>query len=85
MTKSLLVLGANDVVNPVANDDPNSPIYGMPILNAHESRSVFVIKRSLSPGYAGIKNELFDYDNAMMVFGDAKKILQDMTTELKDL
>ena len=84
-TDAVIIVGANDVVNPVASKDPASPIYGMPILNAHESRSVFVIKRSLSPGYAGIKNELFDMPNAMMVFGDAKKILQQMTTEMKEL
>ena len=84
-TDVVIVLGANDVVNPVAGSDPASPIYGMPILNAHEGRSVFVVKRSLSPGYAGIKNELFEYDNAMMIFGDAKKVLQDLATEVKAL
>ena len=84
-TDAVIVIGANDVVNPVANQDPASPIYGMPILNAHEARSVFVIKRSLSPGYAGIKNDLFEYNNTMMVFGDAKGILQNLVTELKDL
>jgi NAD(P) transhydrogenase subunit beta len=83
-TDAVIVVGANDVVNP-ANTDPKSPIFGMPILNAHEARSVFIIKRSLSPGYAGIKNELFDYPNAMMVYGDAKKIMASMTTELKEL
>ncbi len=84
-TDVVIVLGANDVVNPIANKDPNSPIAGMPILNAHEARSVFVVKRSLSPGYAGIKNELFEYDNAMMIFGDAKKVLQGLITEVKEL
>ncbi len=84
-TDVVIVLGANDVVNPVANKDPTSPIAGMPILNAHEARSVFVVKRSLSPGYAGIKNELFEYDNTMMVFGDAKKVLQGLIGEVKDL
>ncbi|MBW1903862.1 MAG: NAD(P)(+) transhydrogenase (Re/Si-specific) subunit beta, partial [Deltaproteobacteria bacterium] len=62
-TDVVIILGANDVVNPAATKDPSSPIAGMPILNAHEARSVFVVKRSLSPGYAGIKNELFEYDN----------------------
>ena len=84
-TDVVIVLGANDVVNPAATKDPASPIAGMPILNAHEARAVFVVKRSLSPGYAGIKNELFEYDNTMMVFGDAKKVLQDLIGEVKDL
>ena len=84
-TDVVIVLGANDVVNPVATKDPSSPIAGMPILNAHEARSVFVVKRSLSPGYAGIKNELFEYDNTMMIFGDAKKVLQGLIGEVKDL
>ena len=84
-TDVVLILGANDVVNPAASKDPTSPIAGMPILNAHEARSVFVVKRSLSPGYAGIKNELFEYDNTMMIFGDAKKVLQGLIGEVKDL
>ena len=84
-TDAVIILGANDVVNPVANKDPSSPIAGMPILNAYEARSVFVVKRSLSPGYAGIKNELFEYDNTMMIFGDAKKVLQGLISEVKDL
>ncbi len=84
-TDVVIILGANDVVNPIATKDPTSPIAGMPILNAHEARSVFVVKRSLSPGYAGIKNELFEYDNAMMIFGDAKKVLQGLISEVKDL
>ena len=84
-TDVVIVLGANDVVNPAAMKDPSSPIAGMPILNAHEARSVFVVKRSLSPGYAGIKNELFEYDNTMMVFGDAKHIVQGLIGEVKDL
>jgi NAD(P) transhydrogenase subunit beta len=83
-TDAVIVVGANDVVNP-ANTDPKSPIFGMPILNAHEARSVFIIKRSLSPGYAGIKNELFEYPNAMMIYGDAKKVMQQMTAELKEI
>ena len=83
-TDVVVVVGANDVVNPVASKDPESPIYGMPILNAHEARSVFVIKRSLGAGYAGIKNDLFEYDNTMMLFGDAKDILQSLTRALKE-
>ncbi len=84
-TDAVIVLGANDVVNPAAANDKASPIYGMPILNVHEARTVFVIKRSLSPGYAGIKNTLFESDNTMMVFGDAKKVLQDLIKEIKEL
>jgi len=84
-TDVVIVLGANDVVNPAANTDPTSPIAGMPILNAHEARSVFVVKRSLSPGYAGIKNELFEYPNTMMIFGDAKKVIQGLISEVKAL
>jgi NAD(P) transhydrogenase subunit beta len=57
----------------------------MPILNAHEARSVFVVKRSLSPGYAGIKNELFEYPNTMMIFGDAKQVVQGLISEIKAL
>jgi NAD(P) transhydrogenase subunit beta len=84
-TDVAIVLGANDVVNPVALTDKSSPIYGMPILNVHEARTVFVVKRSLSPGYAGIKNELFERDNTTMIFGDAKKVLQELTREMKEL
>ncbi|MDH3726486.1 MAG: NAD(P)(+) transhydrogenase (Re/Si-specific) subunit beta [Myxococcales bacterium] len=84
-TDVVIILGANDVVNPAATKDPASPIAGMPILNAHEARSVFVVKRSLSPGYAGIKNELFEHDNTMMVFGDAKKVVQGLIGEVKSL
>ncbi len=80
-----LIVGANDVVNPAAIDDPQSPIAGMPILNAHEARSVMVIKRSLSPGFAGIKNPLFELDRTMMLFGDAKGVLTGMKDELVEL
>lgn len=80
---AVIVVGANDVVNPAALDDPNSPIAGMPILHAHEARSIYVIKRSLSPGYAGIKNPLFEHPRTTMVFGDAKKVLEEMVGELK--
>jgi len=69
----------------VALHDKSSPIYGMPILNVHEARSVFVVKRSLGAGYAGIKNVLFEYDNTTMIFGDAKKVLQGIINELKEL
>lgn len=80
---AVIVVGANDVVNPAALNDPKSPIAGMPILHAHEARSIYVIKRSLSPGYAGIKNPLFEDDKTTMVFGDAKKVLEGMVRELK--
>ncbi|MDF1564107.1 MAG: NAD(P)(+) transhydrogenase (Re/Si-specific) subunit beta [Deltaproteobacteria bacterium] len=83
-TDVVIVAGANDVVNPVALTDPNSPIAGMPILTVHEAKTVFVIKRSLSPGFAQIKNPLFEAPNAMMMFGDAKGMLQGMITELKE-
>ena len=83
-TDVVLVVGANDVVNPAATEDSASPIYGMPILEVHHAGTVMIIKRSLSPGFAGIKNELFEYDNALMLFGDAKKMLQDLLAELKE-
>jgi NAD(P) transhydrogenase subunit beta len=82
-TDVALVIGANDVVNPAAKDTPSSPIYGMPILNVQDSKTVIVMKRSMNPGFAGIENELFYKDNTMMIFGDAKKTLSGMITHLK--
>jgi NAD(P) transhydrogenase subunit beta len=80
-----IVLGANDVANPAAVDDPSSPIAGMPVLHVWEAHTVVVVKRSLSPGYAGIKNPLFERDNCLMLFADAKKALEETVTELKEL
>jgi NAD(P) transhydrogenase subunit beta len=84
-TDVVLVVGANDVVNPAAEKDPASPIAGMPVLEVWNAQTVMMIKRSLSPGFAGIKNELFEYDNTMMIFGDAKKVLQSLVSEVKEL
>ena len=84
-TDVVLVLGANDVVNPQARDaDPSIPISGMPILNVDEARSVVVIKRSLSPGFAGIPNPLFAADNALMLFGDAKQMIMELVAAVKE-
>jgi NAD(P) transhydrogenase subunit beta len=79
------VVGANDVVNPAARHDPASPIYGMPILNVDKAKTVVVSKRSMAAGYAGIENELFGYPNCLMLFGDAKKTLTAVVSELKAL
>jgi H+-translocating NAD(P) transhydrogenase subunit beta len=81
-TDVAIVVGANDVVNPAAHTDPTSPIAGMPILDVEQAQRVFVIKRSLSPGYAGIKNDLFERDHTVMLFGDAKQVLDDLAAEL---
>ena len=80
-----LVLGANDVVNPSARHDTSSPIYGMPILDVDKSRTVIINKRTMNTGFAGIQNELFGFDNSIMVFGDAKDMLQQLLKDLKDL
>jgi NAD(P) transhydrogenase subunit beta len=80
-----LIIGANDVVNPAAEKDPTSPIAGMPVIQAWHARSVIMIKRSLSPGFANIKNEMFEYKNTMMMFYDAKKALQEIVGVLKQM
>ncbi|HVM88745.1 MAG TPA: NAD(P)(+) transhydrogenase (Re/Si-specific) subunit beta [Puia sp.] len=84
-TDVVLVLGANDVVNPAAKTDPSSPIYGMPILDVELAKTCIVNKRSMKPGYAGIENDLFFQPKTSMLFGDAKKILQDLIGEIKNL
>jgi len=80
-----LVIGANDVVNPAAHDDPSSPIYGMPILDADKAQSVIVLKRSMNPGFSGIENELFYNDRTSLLFGDAKSSLTKIVGEVKNL
>ena len=82
-TDVVMVVGANDVTNPAARDDKTSPIYGMPILDVDRARTCIVLKRSMSPGFAGIDNDLFYRDNTMMVFGDAKKTLIDIVNQAK--
>jgi NAD(P) transhydrogenase subunit beta len=83
-TDVAIVIGANDVVNPVADTDPNSPIAGMPILRVGEARTVIMVKRSLSPGFAGIPNPLFAADNCLMLFGDGKKAIVELVTAMKE-
>ncbi|MDQ3682456.1 MAG: NAD(P)(+) transhydrogenase (Re/Si-specific) subunit beta, partial [Bacteroidota bacterium] len=84
-TDVVLILGANDVVNPAAKTDTSSPIYGMPILDVELAKTVIVNKRSMKPGYAGIENDLFFQPKTSMLFGDAKKVLQDLINEIKQL
>jgi NAD(P) transhydrogenase subunit beta len=83
-TDVAIVIGANDVVNPLANTDPESPIAGMPILKVGDARTVVVVKRSLSPGFAGIPNPLFAADNTLMLFEDGKKAVVDLVAALKE-
>lgn len=78
-----LIVGANDVVNPAAENDENSPVYGMPIIRAYQSKQVVVVKRGMSTGYAGVENSLFGMDNCHLLFGDGKNVLQDLTGQLK--
>ncbi|MEN8200338.1 MAG: NAD(P)(+) transhydrogenase (Re/Si-specific) subunit beta [Thermodesulfobacteriota bacterium] len=83
-TDVVLVIGANDVVNPAAKTNPSSPIYGMPVLNVEEARTVVVLKRSMNVGFAGIENELFFKDNTMMLFGDAKDSIQSLLSAVQE-
>jgi NAD(P) transhydrogenase subunit beta len=78
-----LVIGANDVVNPAARNDPASPIYGMPILDVDRAKSIIVLKRSMNPGFAGIENELFYNPKTSMLFGDAKASITKLVGEVK--
>jgi NAD(P) transhydrogenase subunit beta len=84
-TDVVFVVGANDVVNPAAHNDPSSPIYGMPILDVENAKQIIINKRSMKPGYAGIENELFYNQKTSMLFGDAKTVIQELITELKGM
>lgn len=84
-TDMVVIVGANDVVNPAALDDPGSPVYGMPVLNVWDAKNVIVLKRSMRPGYAGIQNQLFFHPKTKMLFGDAKASIQKLVSEVKTL
>jgi NAD(P) transhydrogenase subunit beta len=83
-TDVAIVLGANDVVNPDAINDPNSPIAGMPIIEAHKARTIVVIKRSLSPGFAGVPNPLFALENSFMLYADGRQAVVDILKALRE-
>ena len=83
-TDVVIVIGANDVVNPAAKTNPQSPLFGMPVLSVEEAKIVFVIKRSLGAGFAGVKNELFELANTRMIYADAKKACEELAKALKD-
>ncbi len=78
-----LVVGANDVTNPAAKTDPSSPIHGMPILDVSKAKQIYVIKRSMNPGYAGVDNLLYYQDNCSLIFGDAKEVCEGLAGALK--
>lgn len=80
---AVLIIGANDVVNPAARTNKGSPLYGMPILDAYKSKMVYVIKRSMNPGYSGVENDLFYFDNCSLIFGDAKKVCEGLVNSLR--
>jgi NAD(P) transhydrogenase subunit beta len=80
---AVLIIGANDVVNPAARTNKSSPLYGMPILDAYKSKMVYVIKRSMNPGYSGVENDLFFFDNCSLIFGDAKKVCEGLVNCLR--
>jgi NAD(P) transhydrogenase subunit beta len=84
-TDLVFIVGANDVVNPAAETNPQSPIFGMPILNAYKAKTIIVSKRSMGKGYAGVENELFGYPNCLMLFGDAKQTIAKVVSEIKEL
>jgi H+-translocating NAD(P) transhydrogenase subunit beta len=81
----VLVIGANDVVNPAARTDPSSPIFGMPILNVDQAKSIIVLKRSMAAGYSGVENELFYHERCAMLFGDAKTSVQTLIGDIKEV